>query len=270
MMPAKKAEPESVGSSSEIPDNLEFEMLSSDSPFSETADIETSSDEYASRFSGEIGKWFLKIQEEATLGMLAPFPQATILDVGGGHGQLTGVLIENNFSVTVIGSAEVCKARIQKHIENPKCSFEVGDVLNLPFDDQEFDVVISYRLLAHVEQWQKFLSELTRVASKSVIIDYPEARSFNALSPFLYDFKKNIEGNTRTYKIFRESDLLPIFKSNNFFRERRFAEFFFPMVLHRKINSLKFSSSVEAISRFLGLTGLLGSPVILEVNRQGR
>jgi ubiquinone/menaquinone biosynthesis C-methylase UbiE len=245
-------------------------MLSSYSPFPETADIETSSDEYASRFSGEIGKWFLKVQEEATLGMLAPFTQAKLLDVGGGHGQLTGALIENNYSVTVLGSAEVCKARIQKYLDNIKCSFKVGDVLNLPYDDQEFDVVISYRLLAHVEQWQKFLSELTRVASKSVIIDYPEARSFNALTPFLYDFKKNIEGNTRTYKIFRESDLLPVFGSKNFFRESKFAEFFLPMVLHRKLNSLKFSSSVEAISRFLGLTGLLGSPIILELNRQER
>ena len=73
-------------------------MLSSYSPFPETADIETSSDEYASRFSGEIGEWFLKVQEDATLGILAPFTQAKILDVGGGHGQLTGALIENNYS----------------------------------------------------------------------------------------------------------------------------------------------------------------------------
>ena len=193
-------------------------MLSSYSPFPETADIETASDEYASRFNGEIGKWFLKVQEEATLGMLAPLKQARILDVGGGHGQLTGALIEHNYSVTVFGSAEVCKARIQKYIEKLECSFKVGDILNLPYDDREFDVVISYRLLAHVEQWQNFLSELTRVASKSIIIDYPEARSFNALTPFLYDFKKNIEGNTRTYKIYRESELLPVFNSRNFLR----------------------------------------------------
>jgi 2-polyprenyl-3-methyl-5-hydroxy-6-metoxy-1,4-benzoquinol methylase len=245
-------------------------MLSSLSPYPETADIETASDEYASRFNGEIGKWFLKVQEEATLDLLASNKQATILDVGGGHGQLTEALIDNNYSVTVLGSAEVCKARIEKYIDNLKCSFKVGDILNLPYDDLEFDVVISYRLLAHVEQWQKFLSELTRVASKSVIIDYPEAHSFNALTPIFYDFKKNIEGNTRTYRIFRESDLLPIFSSRNFFRDGKFAEFFLPMVLHRKLNSLKFSSTVEAMSRFFGLTGIFGSPIIVEFSRQER
>ncbi|MGB3514268.1 MAG: hypothetical protein WBA93_34670 [Microcoleaceae cyanobacterium] len=51
----------------------------------ETAEIETSSDDYASRFAGNIGAWLLKIQEEATLKMLAPHPNAKILDVGGGH-----------------------------------------------------------------------------------------------------------------------------------------------------------------------------------------
>ncbi|NEO49979.1 MAG: class I SAM-dependent methyltransferase, partial [Moorea sp. SIO4A3] len=57
--------------------------------FPETADIETSSEDYASRFAGEIGAWLLKVQEDATLKMLTPYPKATILDVGGGHGQLT-------------------------------------------------------------------------------------------------------------------------------------------------------------------------------------
>jgi ubiquinone/menaquinone biosynthesis C-methylase UbiE len=238
--------------------------LNSISPFPETADIETSSEEYASRFSGAVGEWFLKVQEEATLSMLAPYKRATILDVGGGHGQLTGALIHNNYQLTVLGSAEVCKARIQNYLDKGKCSFKVGNILDLPFEDQEFDVVISYRLLAHVNQWQKYLLELTRVASKSVIIDYPEARSFNAFTPLMYEYKKSIEGNTRNYTIYRESDLLPVFKSNNYLRDAKFAEFFFPMVLHRKLNSRRLSSAGETMSRFLGLTGLFGSPIILK------
>ncbi|WP_293161376.1 hypothetical protein [Okeania sp. SIO2C9] len=49
--------------------------------FPETADVETSSDDYASRFAGDIGAWLLKVQEEATLTMLAPYPNGKILDV---------------------------------------------------------------------------------------------------------------------------------------------------------------------------------------------
>lgn len=241
--------------------------MSSSSLYPETADIETSSEEYASRFSGEVGEWFLKVQEEATLNMLAPYKRVKILDVGGGHGQLTGALIRNNYQLTVLGSAETCKARIQNYLDNENCSFKVGNILDLPFEDQEFDIVISYRLLAHVNQWQKYLGELTRVASKSVIIDYPEFRSFNAFTPYLYGYKKSIEGNTRNYTIYRESDLLTVFQANNFSRAAKFAEFFFPMVLHRKLNSLRLSSAGETITRFFGLTSLFGSPIILRFVR---
>lgn len=235
--------------------------------FPETADIETSSEEYASRFNGEVGEWFLKVQEQATLKMLASYKGATILDVGGGHGQLTGALISKNYRVTVLGSAEVCKARIQNYLDDKSCSFEVGNILDLPFEDREFDVVISFRLLAHVNKWQEFLFELTRVASQSVIIDYPEFRSFNALTPYFYDYKKKIEGNTRQYTIFRESDLLKVFRAIKFIRESKFAEFFLPMALHRKLDSPRISMTIEEISRSLGLSGLFGSPIILKMIR---
>jgi len=204
-------------------------MLISSSPYPETADIETSSAEYARRFSGEIGEWFLNVQEEASLSMLAPYKRATILDVGGGHGQLTGALIRKNYQITVLGSAEICQVRIQDLVDNRRCSFKVGNILDLPFDDKHFDVVICYRLLAHVNNWQKFISELTRVAKKAVIIDYPEFRSFNAFAPNLFIYKKNVEGNTRPFATFRESDLLHVFKANGFIRQIKYPEFFLPI-----------------------------------------
>jgi hypothetical protein len=119
-----------------------------------------------------------------------------------------------------------------------------------------------------VERWEQFLAELARIASKSVIIDYPEKRSFNAFTPYLFDLKKDIEGNTRTYKIFREPDLMEIFNSKNFVRGSRFAEFFLPMVLHRKMKSQKISASVETVFRSVGLTNLFGSPIIFKVDRK--
>jgi len=52
--------------------------------FPETADVETSSEDYAGRFSGAVGAWFLKVQEDATLHMLSPHAGASVIDVGGG------------------------------------------------------------------------------------------------------------------------------------------------------------------------------------------
>ena len=236
--------------------------------YSETADIETSSDDYARRFSGEVGQWFLNVQAETTLKMLSEYPNARILDVGGGHGQITETLINNGFKVTVHGSADVCKTRINHFIEQGLCEFKVGDILNLPFADRSFDVVISYRLLPHVEQWRPFLSELARVADKAIILDYPEIRSINYIAPFLFKFKKQLEGNTRPYTCFRKPNLLAAFEQESFSYSDHFAQFFVPMVVHRTVKSTKFSALVERFFQFTRLTNLLGSPVILKMARK--
>lgn len=236
--------------------------------FPETADIETSSDDYATRFAGEIGAWFLQVQEQATLRMLAAYPGARVLDVGGGHGQIAGALARQGYDVTVTGSDPVCSARIQPLVDAGQVRFEVANVLDLPYPDRAFDVVISYRLLPHVEQWQVFLAELTRVAGQAVVVDYPEVRSANAIAPLLFPLKKQLEGNTRTYTTFRRRELLDAFAEHGFREEARYPEFFFPMVVHRKLEKPGLSAALENASRAVGLTGWLGSPVILKLVRE--
>jgi ubiquinone/menaquinone biosynthesis C-methylase UbiE len=236
--------------------------------FPETADIETSSDDYARRFSGPVGNWFLKVQEEATLRMLAPYANARILDVGGGHGQLTEALVRNSYQVTILGSADICKTRIQRFIDENRCSFKVGNILDLPYPNGAFDVVVSYRLLSHVTQWVQFVSELCRVARIGVAIDYPATRSINFIAPQLFQFKKRLEGNTRPFSAFRESELLEVFKSLGFKQADRYAQFFLPMVLHRVLKSPALSSAMESVFRLMGATHFFGSPVILKLVRK--
>jgi len=235
--------------------------------FPETPDIETSSDDYALRFSGKIGSWFLEVQEEATLRMLAPHSGAKILDVGGGHGQLTKALITNNYNVTILGSDDVCSIRIKNLIHSSQCEFKVGNILNIPYRNQYFDIVLSYRLLPHVTQWKRLLTELARVAKSAVIIDYPSLRSVNYMSSYLFDFKKRLEGNTRPFTCFKEHELLNVFKWHGFEGAERYPEFLLPMVLHRALGSPKISSGVEKVCRLSGLTRTCGSPVILKVVR---
>jgi len=235
--------------------------------FLETADIETSSAAYAGRFSGQVGAWFLQVQQAATLPMLMPYRGATILDVGGGHGQLTEALVGHGYEVTVAGSDAVCKARIQTFVESGQCKFDVVDFLGLPYPDQAFDVVISYRLLSHVTHQDRFIGELARVAAQAVIVDYPELRSVNYLAPRLFKYKKRLEGNTRSFTTFTRAQLLGLFKRHRFVYGAHYAEFFLPMVVHRKLKSPGLSRQLERMPRLLGLTDNFGSPVILKLVR---
>ncbi len=232
---------------------------------SQKADIETSSEDYANRFSGKIGEYFLSVQEVITLDFLKHKPYAKVLDVGGGHAQLAIPLVKNGFKVTVIGSDKTCRTRIDKFLQPGSFEFITGNLLDLPFEDNSFDFVISFRLLTHEENWEIQISELCRVAKYAVIVDYPDIRSFNILYDILFNVKKKFEKNTRTYRNFSRKEILEEFRKNNFMNYEMKPEFFLPMVIHRAIKKVFLLKSIENLFGMVGLTKLFGSPVILKV-----
>lgn len=235
--------------------------------FPETADIESSSDDYASRFSGPTGEWMLRVQETIVLGLLKKRGAAAVLDVGGGHGQLAAPLCREAFRVTVLGSSESCRTRIAALADSGKCRFVVGNVLDLPFGDACFDSVLCFRLVTHCARWQDLVKELCRVAKYSVILDYPTNQSINRVAPAFFGAKKRIEGNTRTWKLFQHAEIRDEFARHGFAQSSRTGQFFLPMVLHRASKTPRLSAGVEGAFRRLGLSTLWGSPVIAEMER---
>lgn len=234
----------------------------------EDADVETSSEGYASRFGGEVGRWFLEVQATILLEMLARDPGARVLDVGGGHGQTAVPLIGNGFDVTVAGSHEICRERLDRLLPPAKVVFQACDLLRLPFADRSFDVVVAFRLLAHVERWREVVRELCRVADRAVILDYSDARSFNLLYGPLFRLKKAIEGNTRTFHIFRPGQVAAELERHGFGGAETRRQFFVPMVVHRTAGWAGLSRGVERVSGLCGLVRAFGSPVILRAERE--
>lgn len=233
----------------------------------EDADVETSSEAYAGRFAGPVGAWFLELQARSTLALLAASPGASVLDVGGGHGQLTGPLVEAGHDVTVFGSADVCRERVRAWVDAGRARFQSGDLLRLPWADRAFDVAVSFRLLPHVARWRELVGELSRVARRAVIVDYPTRRSVNAVSGALFGLKKGVEGDTRSFAVFRDAEIAEAFAAHGFRATARRPEFLFPMTLHRAMGLAPVSRALEACAAALGLTRALGSPVILRVER---
>lgn len=234
----------------------------------EAADVETSSEGYARRFAGETGQYFLDVQTAIVLEMLAPFPGARVLDVGGGHAQLAGPLLEHGYDVTVAGSSEGCRERLDRSLPPGSFQFRVCDLLDLPFADRSFDVVIAFRLIAHVPRWRELIAGMCRVARKAVILDYSDIRSFNLLYGALFSLKKALEGNTRTFLRFRPGEVPAELARQGFARPLIRRQFFFPMVVHRKLRSAGLSRTMEGASRILGLTRAFGSPVVLRAERK--
>jgi ubiquinone/menaquinone biosynthesis C-methylase UbiE len=232
----------------------------------ETPDIETASDSYARRFAGAAGRYLLAEQDAAIRAVLGDWRGGSVLDVGGGHAQLTPLLRESAREVLVFGSDARSLERVRRDF--PDCATATGDLLDLPFGPRSFDVVVAVRLLPHVRNWPRLLSELCRVARSTVIVDYPRTTGLNSLTPILFPLKKRLEGNTRHYRNFRDAEIDEVLHVCGFDTRERKAQFLLPMVVHRRANGAGALRGVERLAKSLRLTETLGSPVILRADRR--
>jgi hypothetical protein len=86
-----------------------------------------------------------------------------VLEVGIGNKTLNNILKQHNIQVTSCDFDEILQPDV------------VGDVRNLPFKDNEFDVVCAFQILEHLpwEDIPKAMQELSRVSSKYAVISIP-------------------------------------------------------------------------------------------------
>jgi len=229
-------------------------------------DKESSTLEYQERFSDEVGRWLVEVQAQITTQILDELTETKssplrVLDVGGGHGQNVQVVLHGGHSLTVLGSDAGCGSLLEE-VTSKNFTFVTGDMMSLPFDDGDFDLVLSYRMMAHIDDWRQFAKELQRVSNFWVAVDYPTIRSVNALSAALYVVKKRIEKSTREYRLFAESEISAGMRDAGLEIRQRSPQFLFPMALHRTMNRKTFSVGLERIANTVRLTKILGSPVI--------
>ena len=193
---------------------------------------------------------------------------STILDVGGGHGQTAPELARAGHRVTVLASsAAAVSESLRPAIGSGLVRLVVGALREPPVEPRSFDVVLSYRLIAHAYDADGLIAGLARTAERTVIVDYVTLRSFNAAAGLLFAAKKGIEKNTRPFRVMRDAEIDHYFMESGCRRRNRQPQFFWPMALHRALNSPILSKALEAPAAALGLRALLGSPVIARFDR---
>ena len=89
-----------------------------------------------------------------------------ILDLGCGNGISSRLLNQANFDVvgTDISPLFLQDARNWENLhDGPKLRYQVCDVLELPFEDESFDVICSNELIEHLPDVETALKEMVRV-----------------------------------------------------------------------------------------------------------
>ncbi len=210
----------------------------------------------------------LDTQRRLTLEALRGLEAGAVLDVGGGHGQVAPDLARAGHRVEILASSpRAISVAMQAHVDSGLVSFKTGDLGDPPFEPRSFDVVLSYRLLAHARDLPRLVTGLTRCARRAVIVDYATTRSFNAFADLFFSAKKRVEQNTRPFAVMRDHDVAALFRRNGFVLRVRKPQFFWPMALHRALRAPGMSRGLEAVSRDLGLQARFGSPVIARFDR---
>ncbi|OGH09014.1 MAG: hypothetical protein A2152_01985 [Candidatus Levybacteria bacterium RBG_16_35_6] len=97
----------------------------------------------------------------------------SILDVGCGEGftlkRLKQKAIGNKF--TGVDSSKEAITLGKK--ENPNLDLRVGDIYNLKFKDNSFDLVLCMEVLEHLKEPEKALAELKRTSKKYLLLSVP-------------------------------------------------------------------------------------------------
>jgi ubiquinone/menaquinone biosynthesis C-methylase UbiE len=225
-------------------------------------DIESSSADYASRFAGSVGRWFLDVQSTALRNALDGEKCASVLDAGGGHGQNIATLQSLGAAIEVLGSGPEIPPLIAAQVSLGQVSYRQGNLLKLPYADNTFDAAISFRMLAHLDDWRGHIAELCRVSRQVVVVDFPSSRSVNTLAEKLFFLKQAVETNTRKYQLFDEAELNQVFVAQGFHPVFRAPQYFFPMALYRAIRVAPVAKAMEWCAHKLGFGRAYGSPVI--------
>lgn len=90
-----------------------------------------------------------------------------VLDLGCGPGIHAKLLTKRGAKVTGIDNSKVSINLAR--IESPKSKFIIGDIENLPFKSNNFDMVFSSMVIDHLKDWNKVLNEVNRVLKKNGI-----------------------------------------------------------------------------------------------------
>jgi ubiquinone/menaquinone biosynthesis C-methylase UbiE len=239
-------------------------------------DVASTSHEYATRFESSVGKFFLQQQTELVRKLLIKsiaykkLPNSKkILDLGGGHCQLTDLYLNLGFEITMQGSED---RSFQRAIDlgygnNQRIKFNLSNLQQLNYKDNEFDFVSGIRLIAHLENWREFLDEMLRVAKYGIIFDFSNKNLFSLFIPYLFNFKKKIEGNTRPYYTNNLSEIKSYLMSQKISEFSAEGQFILPMAFHRMLNMPYFTKISEKLLAILQLKKLLGSPIIVCVSK---
>lgn len=140
------------------------------------------------RYGGRYGRIFRDIHEFSMAEILQRLDKdVSILEVACGTGYVTKLIDKLGFKVVAVDNSNEMLTKAKEKVQSEAVTFMIADAERLPFDDEEFDVVISTRFM-HLfppHQQRRLIQEMSRVLRRggTLILDFDNWYSRILYSP---------------------------------------------------------------------------------------
>ena len=122
--------------------------------------------------------WLIVRFYTAILELLVKINYGSLLDAGCGEGLSIQKIMSENHDFHIYGmDLSLPAIKLAKNLHN-QLIFIQGNVLNLPFKDKSFELVICLEVLEHLERPEQGLSELLRVSGGFILLSVPNEPYF--------------------------------------------------------------------------------------------
>jgi len=151
----------------------------------------------------------INIQKKITMDFLKDSPGKKMLDVACGTGRFFEIYGDREIYGIDISSEMLKQAAKRKGVKKVM----VADAENIPFKDNNFDLVNTSQFLMHTPFYKKVVKEMTRVTKKkgSLIIDFPNKTSLS----YFFTKRRVANGTYRYYNLFTLSEIKNLAEENN-------------------------------------------------------
>ena len=110
-----------------------------------------------------------------------------VLDIAAGSGYGSYLIARTAKKVTGVDYSPVAAKYAKANYASPKITYLQGDAKAIPIDDNSVDVVVSFETLEHIDDYEKFMSEIKRVLKPNGLlvlstpndIEFPEGADFH-------------------------------------------------------------------------------------------
>lgn len=233
------------------------------------ADPEMAATFDAKRFGGPIGRILLEDQERVLAESLGDVAGRRILDMATGTGRAALALARRGALVTGVDASAEMLAIARKRAAEARLpvDFDEGDAHALTYPSRSFDAVVCLRMLMHVPDWRKALSELCRVSRHRLVIDYPALTSVASLQVVWRRIALMLGRKVEAYRAFSTGSIARELDRNGFRVVSVHKQFVLPIAVHKAVGSAGFTRGIESGLATAGVLKLVGSPVTITAER---